>query len=153
MRLSRYTDYALRVLLYLGVRPGSVSPVATIAATYGISQNHLSKVVHDLGKAGYVTSVRGRLGGIQLGRDPAAINVGAIIRHGETDLQLFPCPDCLILPACSLANVVDEALAAFLAVFDRYTLADLLDQRIDGLRRLLDLPPTSLPAATPKDRE
>jgi Rrf2 family nitric oxide-sensitive transcriptional repressor len=126
------------VLLYLGARPDRVCTIPEMARAYGISQNHLMKVVHALGKAGYVTSVRGRHGGIRLARTASAINVGAVMRTSETQsgaegLMLLDCPRCPIAPACGLTNVIDEALAAFFAVLERYTLADLLDQRSEAL--------------------
>ena len=138
MRLTRYTDYAMRVLLYLGAQPDRVCSIPEMARAYGISQNHLMKVVHQLGRAGYVTGVRGRNGGVRLARPADAINVGAVIRQSETQpgaegLALLDCPACPIAPACGLAGVVDEALAAFFAVLDRYTLADLLDRRSAAL--------------------
>ena len=129
MRLTRYTDYAVRVLMHLGTDPDRLASIAEIAHAYDISQNHLMKVVHDLGKAGYVASVRGRGGGIRLARPPEAIRIGEVIRHTEEGFTLTDCENCVIAPACGLTPVVREALAAFLAVFDRYTLADLLGRR------------------------
>ncbi len=146
MRLTRYTDYALRVLLYLGARPDTVCSIAEIAGAYGISKNHLMKVVQDLGTAGYVVGVRGRLGGIRLARLPAEINVGSVVRHTEGHIELAECGSCLIAPACGLTGVLGEALAAFLAVLDRHTLEGLLAQR-DALRALLGIvPPTAAPS-------
>lgn len=138
MRLTRYTDYAMRVLLYLGMRPGQTCAISEMARAYGISQNHLMKVVHDLGKAGYVASVRGRNGGVRLARPPESIIVGTVIREtegrtGAEDQRLLDCGTCLIAPACGLTSVVDEALAAFFAVLDRHTLADLLGNRAGAL--------------------
>ncbi len=129
MRLTRYTDYAMRVLLYLGAQPGRVRSVAEIARAYGISQNHLVKVAHELGKAGYVEGVRGRSGGIRLARAPEKINVGAVVRATEEGFELVDCGSCIIAPACGLTGVLDEALAAFMVVLDGYTLADLLKKR------------------------
>jgi len=126
MRLTRYSDYAMRVLLYLGRRPEQACSIAEIAKAYGISQNHLMKVVSDLVGSGFLTSVRGRKGGIRLARSPAEINVGALIRHTEDDFDLVGCGSCIIAPACGLTSVLGEALAAFLAVLDRYSLADVL---------------------------
>ncbi|BDG71486.1 RrF2 family transcriptional regulator [Roseomonas fluvialis] len=140
MRLTRYTDYAMRTLLHLGTRPDEVCSIAEIARAYGISQNHLMKVVNELGRAGFVTSLRGRSGGIRLARAPAEISVGAVVRHMEGDFDLADCPTCVIAPACGLISVLDEALRAFLAVLDRASLADLLDRRAAALRRLLSLP-------------
>lgn len=140
MRLTRYTDYALRVLLYLGARPERACAISAMAKAYGVSQNHLMKIVHDLGKAGFVVGVRGRLGGIRLAREPAAINIGAVIRHCEDGFNLVDCGACAIGPACSLTALLDEAVAAFLAVLDRHSLADLLAQRAQ-LHRLLAIEP------------
>jgi Rrf2 family transcriptional regulator, nitric oxide-sensitive transcriptional repressor len=131
MRLTHYTDFALRVLLYLGVHPDRICPISEIAQAYGISQNHLVKVVHDLGKAGYVAGIRGRFGGIRLARPAEAINIGAVVRHTEDDFQLADCDSCLIAPACGLNRALDEAMVAFMAVLDGYTLADLLAKRDD----------------------
>ncbi len=136
MRLTRYTDYALRVLTYLGAQPDRVCSIAEIARGYGISQNHLMKVAHDLGKAGYVEGVRGRTGGIRLTRPPEKINVGAVVRRMEDGFALVECDTCTIAPACELTRVLDEALAAFMAVLDRHTLADLLKRQTKLLRLL-----------------
>jgi Rrf2 family nitric oxide-sensitive transcriptional repressor len=131
MRLTHYTDFALRVLLYLGVHSDRPCPISEIARAYGISQNHLVKVAHDLGKAGYVAGIRGRFGGIRLARPAEAINVGAVVRHTEEDFQMADCGSCLIAPACGLSRALDEAVAVFMAVLDGYTLADLLAKRGD----------------------
>lgn len=131
MRLTRYTDYAMRVLLYLGREPGQLTAIAVIARAYGISQNHLMKVVNDLVNAGYLESVRGRNGGIRLARAPAEINVGALIRHTEDDFDLVGCGSCIIATACGLPSVLDEALMAFLSVLDSYSLADVLARKGD----------------------
>jgi len=131
MRLTRYTDYAMRVLLYLGARADRLCSIAEVSRAYGISQNHLMKVVNDLARQGYVESVRGRFGGIRLGHPPEAINVGAVIRHTEDDFDLVDCGSCIIAPACGLTGALHEALAAFMAVLDGYTLADLLARRPD----------------------
>lgn len=138
MRLTRYTDFALRVLIYLGTQPDRVCSIAEIARAYGISQNHLMKVAHDLGKAGYVESVRGRSGGIRLAHPADRINVGAVVRRTEEGFDLVECESCLIAPACGLTGVLDEALAAFMAVLDRHTLADLLRKR-SKLMRLFEV--------------
>ncbi|MDQ2891992.1 MAG: Rrf2 family transcriptional regulator [Pseudomonadota bacterium] len=138
MRLTRYSDYAMRVLMHLGAEPDRKASIAEIAAAYAISRNHLMKVVHDLGKAGYVASVRGRSGGIRLARAPADISLGAVLRHTEEGFDLVDCAHCLIAPACGLTAVVAEALAAFLAVFDRYSLEDILGRKPE-LRVLLGI--------------
>lgn len=126
MRLTRYTDYALRVLIYLGARPDARCSIAEISRTYDISQNHLMKVVNDLVNAGYLASTRGRFGGIKLARPAVEINVGGVIRHTEDGFDLVDCGECIIAPACGLTGALRQALAAFLSVLDGYTLADLI---------------------------
>jgi len=142
MRLTRYTDYAMRVLLYLGAQPEKVCSISEIARAYGISQNHLMKVAHDLGKAGYIEGVRGRSGGIRLAKSADQINVGDVVRQTEEGFELVECGTCVIAPACGLTGALDEALAAFMAVLDRYTLSDLLKKR-SKLMRLFEIQLTS----------
>src|SRR5215470_8528695 len=96
MRLTRYTDYAMRVLLYLGARPDKLFSIAEISRAYGISQNHLMKVVNDLVREGYAASVRGRFGGVRLGRPAEEINVGDVVRHTEEGFDLVDCGSCVI---------------------------------------------------------
>lgn len=129
MKLSRYTDYSMRVLVHLGTRGEELASIAGIAELYGISHSHLMKVVQDLGAAGYVHTVRGRNGGIRLGRPPTQINLGQVVRHTEGQPALVDCSQCLIQPACGLPAILGEAMAAFFGVLDRYTLADLLGKR------------------------
>ena len=136
MRLTRYTDYALRVLTYLGAQPERVCSIAEIARAYGISQNHLMKMAHDLGKVGYVEGVRGRTGGIRLARPAAQISVGEVVRRTGEGVDQVECDECAIAPACDLTRILDEALAAFMKVLDSYTLADLLKRRTKLLRLL-----------------
>ncbi len=146
MRLTRYTDYALRVLMHLAARPDQLSSIGEIARAYGISHNHLMKVVHDLRKEGYVASVRGRSGGMRLARAPADINLGEVVRHTEEGFDLVECGSCIIAPACALTGVLNEALGGFMAVLDRHTLADLVTDRADALRQIfLSVPPTAAP--------
>lgn len=130
MRLTRFTDYAVRVLIHLASHDGPAS-IGGIAKRYGISENHLMKVVHDLGKAGFIVTARGRSGGIRLARPPAEIGVGDVIRRTEEGFDLVDCGACLIAGACGLPGVLNEATAAFLAVLDKYTLADVSDRRLD----------------------
>jgi len=129
MKLTRYTDYALRVIIYLGSRDDGLSSIAEISALYDISRNNLMKVVQDLAHLGYIEAIRGRSGGIRLGRPAQDINLGTLIRHTEKNLNLVDCTQCVIAPACGLPGVLAEATQAFLAVLDKYTLADLLVQR------------------------
>jgi len=141
MRLTRHTDNALRALIYLGVHTDGPQRIADIARRMGMSQDHLSKVIARLAQLGYVETTRGRDGGVQLARAATEINVGDVVRGTEENLTIVECFDpatnrCPIAPACALAPALDEALHAFFAVLDRYTLADLtLNSR--GLSRLL----------------
>lgn len=134
MKLTLFTDYTVRVLLYLAARPDRLCSIAEVARTYGISQNHLMKVVNELAHRGYVETVRGRFGGIRLGLRPEDINIGRVIRQTEEGFNLVDCDSCLIAPACGLTGVLKEALGAFLAVLDRYTLADMMTRQEDLLR-------------------
>ncbi|WP_312784243.1 Rrf2 family transcriptional regulator [Brevundimonas sp.] len=131
MRLTRYTDYAMRVLLYLAARQDRLCSIAEIAGAYGISQNHLMKVVSDLAGAGYLVSVRGRSGGVRLARAPSEINIGAVVRHTEDGFDLVDCGSCIIAPACGLTGALAQALAAFMKVLDGYTLENLMNKRLD----------------------
>lgn len=131
MRLTTYTDYALRVLMYLGLRGHDLSTIQEIAEQYGISRNHLMKLVHVLGRLGYVETVRGKKGGLRLARRPDEIRVGEIIRRLEPDMALVECfrstdVQCRIVKSCILQDALGEALGSFLETLDRYTLSDLL---------------------------
>ena len=129
MRLTRYTDFALRTLIYLGLSDPRQASIAEISRAYGISESHLTKVVHRLGLLGLVQTTRGRSGGLRLAQPPEQIIIGQVVRQTEEDLALVECfggSDCTITQACQLKNAMGEALAAFFAVLDRYTLADLL---------------------------
>jgi Rrf2 family nitric oxide-sensitive transcriptional repressor len=143
MRLTTYTDYTLRTLIYLALHPDRMATIAMIADKYGISENHLMKVVHQLGLAGYIETVRGKNGGLRLAKPPEEINVGEVVRRMESDMELVPCfgasGTCTIQPSCVLKGAVAEALDAFTAVLDRYTLADLTAPRAN-LARLLKIP-------------
>lgn len=131
MRLTTFSDYALRVLIYLGAAPGQLATIDEIAAAYGVSANHLMKVVHQLGRLGYLETVRGKGGGMRLARAPADIVVGEVIRATEEGFDLVECfgegePNCVIARSCALKGALGEALAAFLNVLNGYTLADLI---------------------------
>jgi Rrf2 family nitric oxide-sensitive transcriptional repressor len=127
MQLTRYTDYSLRVLLHVGTRErDQLSSINEIAAAYDISKNHLMKVVQDLGRAGFLETVRGRSGGLRLGRPADEIGIGDVVRHAEPGFDLVDCSTCIAAPACILPRIFAEATRSFLGVLDRYTLADLL---------------------------
>jgi Rrf2 family nitric oxide-sensitive transcriptional repressor len=126
VKLTHYTDYAIRVVVHLATHCDRLSSIAEIAKLHAISRNHLMKVVQDLGASGYVETLRGRNGGIRLAKPAELINLGALIRHTETSFQLLDWSDCILAPSCSAPNVLAEATQAFLSVLDRHTVADLL---------------------------
>jgi Rrf2 family nitric oxide-sensitive transcriptional repressor len=130
MRLTMFSDYALRVLLYAGMAGERLVTIEETSRVYRISRTHLMKVVNILTNAGYLEGVRGRSGGFRLARRPEDINVGALIRETEPDFTLVECfsehNQCLITPACRIPRLLNEALGSFIATLDRYTLADLM---------------------------
>lgn len=130
MRLTTFTDYSLRVLIFVGLKGEEISTIAEIAEAYGISENHLMKVVHHLAGLGHVQTLRGKGGGLRLARKPAGINLGAVARACEGRVVLAECfepeHDCCIEKACALKGIFYQAGEAFFAVLDRYSLADLL---------------------------
>lgn len=144
MRLTLYTDYALRLLMYVALKGEALSTIQEIAEAYDISHNHLMKVVTELGRAGIVETVRGRGGGLRLARAPDDINVGALVRRMEDDGQHVECfraatNQCRITPGCKLRHKLRQALEAYYAVLDEVTLADLMEKP-QPLRRLLAIP-------------
>jgi Rrf2 family nitric oxide-sensitive transcriptional repressor len=142
MRLTAFSDYTLRTLIYLALRPDELCTIDKIAGAYSISANHLMKVVHEAAKAGEVRTVRGQHGGLRLARTSEAINVGTVLRRTEPDLNIVPCfgsgTACCIQPACVLQGALAEALMAFLGVMDRVSLADLIrpKRQLSALLRL-----------------
>ncbi|MBJ7409664.1 MAG: Rrf2 family transcriptional regulator [Phenylobacterium sp.] len=135
MRLSLHTDYALRSLIYLASMREEATTAAAIAASYRISKNHLVKVIQRLRDLGYVDTARGRGGGVRLARDPAQIRLGEVVRRTEDLDEMVECfnPEtntCPISQACLLPRRLNEALQAYLAVLDRYTVADVSTNRV-----------------------
>lgn len=130
MRLTNFSDYSLRILMYAAARGDRLITIEETATIYGISQAHLMKVANQLVRAGFLRSIRGRSGGLSLARRPEEIGIGAVVRATEPDFALVECfgsgNRCLISPNCRLRGVLHEALAAFAGTLDRYTLADLL---------------------------
>ncbi len=131
MRVTLHTDYALRILMLLALEPDELHTIEEIATRYDISRNHLMKVAQTLVQGGFVDSLRGRNGGLRLGKTPQNINIGAVVRSTEDGFELVECFDaarnaCIISPVCGLRSPLEEALAAFLGVLDGYTLADLV---------------------------
>ena len=130
MRLTLHTDFALRVLIYVGLNDGELTTINDIAQSFGISKAHLMKVVNDLSQKGYLDTKRGRNGGIRLMREPRDINIGQVVRDTEKHLGVIECIErrgfCPIERACVLRSALQDATQAFLAVLDAYTLADLI---------------------------
>lgn len=139
MRMTLHSDYALRLLIHLGLAHGRLVTADEVAKAFGLSKNHLMKVILGLVHHGHVESVRGRSGGVRLARPPEEIGIGAVIRDTEDNFALVEClgPNnaCVITGACKLEHILRDALGAYLAVLDRYTLADLV--REPALARLL----------------
>jgi Rrf2 family nitric oxide-sensitive transcriptional repressor len=147
VRLTTFTDYSLRVLIYAATAPEGRMTIAEVARAFGISQHHLVKVVHLLGRLGLLENTRGRKGGFKLARPPGAINVGEVLRATEGDAVPAECfhadgGSCPITGSCRLEKALHEAVEAFHAVLDHYTLADLVANRrslvaiLHGPRRL-----------------
>lgn len=135
MRLTLYTDYSLRTLLYLAAKePAELSTIKEISDAYGISKNHLMKVTHELGKMGYIETIRGRGGGIRLAKRPEDIGIGEVVRQTEEDFYLVDCfnPEsigCVISPVCNLKGALNKALHAYMSVLDEYKLSDFLHEK------------------------
>ncbi|MEO6723976.1 MAG: Rrf2 family transcriptional regulator [Blastocatellia bacterium] len=151
MKLTLYTDYSLRMLMYLAANPDQTSTIQEIANGYNISKNHLMKVAYELGQAGYVETVRGRNGGLRLARVASEIKLGDLVRECEGDFTLVECFDpehnqCVLTPVCKLKNVLKEALDAYFQSLNQYSLADLLQQK-KALVKLLSLKSQPEPAA------
>jgi Rrf2 family nitric oxide-sensitive transcriptional repressor len=134
MNLTRFTDYSLRTLLYVGMHPDRNSSIDEVSDAFQISRNHLLKVVHTLGRLGFLTTMRGRSGGLRLGRPPGEIRLGEVVRATEPGFELLECFDsardrCVITTQCRLKGVLRVALQSFLKELDRHTLEDLLGNR------------------------
>ncbi|MGB1950845.1 MAG: RrF2 family transcriptional regulator [Marinobacter sp.] len=144
MHITRYTDYSIRVLIYLAVQGDRLTTIQEIADSYEISKNHLMKVVHQLNKKGYIETVRGKKGGMRLHMAPGDINMGILVRETEQDMSIVECFSsknaCRIAPVCGLKSMFAEALDAFLNALDKYTLADIIqEQHRPQLLRLLQI--------------
>ena len=151
MKLTSYTDFCLRVLIYLAAHPEGRATIAEIAHSYGISENHLVKVVHFLGKEGFLLNLRGRGGGLRLARPARDINVGDVVRRAEGPPVMAACFDdaaqpCSIYPACRLRHALADAAGAFHQVLDGYTLEDLVGSR-QQLQRIRVLLQATAPTA------
>ena len=134
MRVTKFSDYALRVLIYLASKPGgSLTTVPQLAQAYSISVHHVRMVVHKLGQLGYIKSVQGKGGGLELAQEPSKIIIGEVVRKTEKDLFIVECfnPEgtCSIIKVCKLQHILDDALHAFLDTLNQYTLADITDNK------------------------
>ena len=133
MKLTRFTDYSLRVLIYLGLKDDGRVTIREISEAYGISRNHLMKVVSLLTRMGYLDARRGPGGGIALARPAEDIIIANVVRDMEDDLNLVECfcksGTCIIKPVCELKSILTQALKAYLQTLEKYTLSDLLQSR------------------------
>lgn len=142
MHLKRFTDFSLRVLIYLALHPERTISINEIARAFDMSRNHLLKVVNQLVSQQVIITYRGKTGGIRLATAPDRINVGQLVRHMEGEHPMIDCHDplCPILPACILNGALDEAQNAFFAQLERYTIADLIGNQQHKLIQLLAQP-------------
>jgi len=136
MKLTKYTDYAMRVLFFLATKPSGFATVHEVANAYKISRNHLVKVVQNLVKFGYVESTKGRGGGMRLARPAAQIVLGQLIRKMEPEMHLIDCVGCQIASACKLPGPLHRAITAFVHVLDEYNLQDIVASS-NGIGNLL----------------
>ncbi len=142
MNLTRFTDYALRTLIFVGLRRDRLSSIQEVSDAFHISKNHLLKVVNELGQQGFLTTIRGRKGGLQLGRPAEEIVIGEVVRAMEPGFELLECFEatrdrCVITTQCRLKGILHRALNGFLAELDSHTLADLVGSR-EALLAVLD---------------
>ena len=142
MRLADYTDYSLRVLMYCAARPEDVVTIDELAQQHEVSRHHLTKIVTDLGRQGLLVTSRGRGGGVRIGKDPAQIRIGDVVRASESDFRLVECFDpgvnrCNLSSGCRLRGVLTGALQAFFRELDSVTLADLVAPRRKQARVVL----------------
>ncbi|NIY47581.1 nitric oxide-sensing transcriptional repressor NsrR [Cedecea colo] len=138
MQLTSFTDYGLRALIYMASLPeGKMTSISEVTQVYGVSRNHMVKIINQLSRAGFVTAVRGKNGGIRLGRPAQLIRVGDVVRELEP-ISLVNCSSefCHITPACRLKEALAQAVQSFLAELDKHTLAELVDQN-QSLYKLL----------------
>lgn len=139
MQLTHYTDYSLRVLLYLAIQPDQqLVTVGEIAERFQIARNHLVKVANRLGQLGYVETVRGKGGGLRLGKPADQVVLGQVVRDMETHMEIIDCskPPCPLVGGCALKGILNRARDAFLDVLDSHTLAELC-RRPEQLQELL----------------
>ncbi|MDE1190035.1 MAG: nitric oxide-sensing transcriptional repressor NsrR [Pantoea sp.] len=144
MQLTSFTDYGLRALIYMATLPeGKQTNITEVTDTYGVSRNHMVKIINQLSRAGFVAATRGKNGGIRLGMDPEKIVIGDVVRKMEP-LQLVNCSECSITPACRLRKALNNAVQLFLDELDNYTLADLVKDNEPLYQILLSEPPVAI---------
>lgn len=144
MELTKYTDYSLRILIYLGLNNDRLVTIDEVSEAYGISRNHVAKAVFNLSQMGIILTSRGRGGGMRLARPPEDINIGALVRQTEPHMNMLECFDtsintCPLIDACRLKSLIKKAKRAFLAVLDECTLADMLGSRAPRMAHLLTI--------------
>ncbi len=144
MHITRYTDYSLRVLIYLAVKGDELSTIQDIADSYAISKNHLMKIVQELSAKNYLLAIRGKNGGLKLNTNPKDINVGRLVRDLEKEQSIVECFSksnaCAITPSCQLKSIFHEALENFFKSLDKYSLADLIPNKEQAkLREILNI--------------
>ena len=147
MQLTQYTDYSLRVLIYLAKKTKGLATVSEIAEYHGISRNHLVKVIHNLAIKGFILTTRGRNGGMTLSRPPEKIILGDVIRNTEPNFDIAECFNatndcCVITRNCGLKSIFREAQMGFIKVMDKYTLADAVT-RDSLMSRAVGTPPAT----------
>jgi len=144
VQLTSFTDYGLRALIYMATLPeGKQTNITEVTDTYGVSRNHMVKIINQLSRAGFVAATRGKNGGIRLGMDPEKIVIGDVVRKMEP-LQLVNCSECSITPACRLRKALNNAVQLFLDELDNYTLADLVKDNEPLYQILLSEPPVAI---------
>lgn len=142
MQLTRYTDYGIRILMYLAIQPERTHlfRIAEVTEVFELSANHVAKIVHHLGRLGYVETIRGKNGGFKLAKAPTEISLGLLVRQLENSLVQVNCaePYCRFTVSCRLKGVLAKALTAYLSVLDEYCLADIIENKTALLQSLKD---------------
>lgn len=140
MQLSRFTDYSLRVLLYLAINTERRATLKELAAFFSVSLDHLRKIVHELSRSGYVNTFQGKNGGIELGREPGNIKIGEVVMHFEGHETFIDCSglNCRLAKVCSLKDVLREGQEALFASLNKYTLLDLVESKPQVVKLLVD---------------
>ncbi|QIR16007.1 Rrf2 family transcriptional regulator [Shewanella aestuarii] len=143
MQLTRYTDYGIRILMYLAVQPEreELFRISEITEVFNLSSNHVAKIIHQLGKLGYIETLRGKSGGFKLAMSPNVICIGQLVRQLEHSLSPVNCqePVCHFTPVCNLKGVLTRAVAAYLAVLDEYNLIDIVGNKTELISTLPNL--------------